>query len=180
MIHLRRLETTYLLRLIALSMPRRPRKKETNREPDFSFHNSPVMSLDLELTAAMSLVDPAPPLLFRSGSDSFRLRLRSSEVLDLLDDSEKGLVPPGRRRLTFGSDEVVVVIDLLPAGGKMAIAGVVHPRRPGWALLRAVRYAATLDMAEGSLSAASFPRSPFSVAVEFLDGRRVHTDWVLP
>ncbi len=138
------------------------------------------MSLDLELTAAMSLVDPAPPLLFQSGSDSFRLRLRSSEVLDLLDDSEKGLVPPGRRRLTFGSGEVVVVIDLLPAGGRMTLAGAVHPRSPGWALLRAVRYAATLDMAEGFLAAASFPRSPFSVAVEFLDGRRVHTDWVLP
>lgn len=138
------------------------------------------MSLDLELTAAMSLVDPAPPLLFQSGSDSFRLRLCSSEVLDLLDDSEEELVPPGRRRLTFGSDGVVVVIDLFRAGGTMTIAGVVHPRCPRWALLRAVRYAATLDMAEGSLAAASFPRSPFSVAVEFVDGRRFHTDWVLP
>lgn len=161
-------------------MPRRPRKKVTNREPDFSFHNSPAMSLDLELTAAMSLADPAPSRLFLSGSDSFRLRLRSSEVLDLLDDLEDGLVPPGRRRLTFGSGDVVITIDLLSSGREMAIAGVVQPRRPGRALLCAIRYAAALDLAEGSLAAASFPRSPFSVAVEFLDGRRVHTDWVLP
>lgn len=156
------------------------KKKETNREPDFPSHNSPVMSLDLELAAAMSLADPAPPLLFLSGSDSFRLRLLSSEVLDLLDDSENGLVPPGRRRLTFASGEVVVVIDLLSSGPEMTIAGGVHPRRTRRALLRTVRYEATLDVAEGTLAVASFPRSPFSVAVEFLDGRRVHTDWVLP
>lgn len=180
MIHLRRVETTYLPWLDALSMPGVLRKKATNREPDFPSHNPPVMSLDLDLTEAMSRVDPAPPVLFLSGNDSFRLRLQSSEALYLLDDSEKGLVPPGRRRLTFGSGEVAVVIDLLRSGGKMTIAGEVHPRFPGWALLRSVRYAAALDLSAGSLAAACFPRAPFSVAVEFLDGRRVHTDWVLP
>lgn len=138
------------------------------------------MSLDLDLTEAMSLVDPAPPLLFLAGSDSFRLRLRSSEILDLLDDSEKGPVPPGRRRLTFGSDEVVVVIDLVRSERVMTIGGTVQPRRLGGARLCALRYEATLDVADGALAATSLPRSPFSVAIEFLDGRRVHTDWVLP
>jgi hypothetical protein len=137
------------------------------------------MSLDHDLTEAMSLVDPAPELLFLAGSDSFRLRLRSSEILDLRDDSEKGLVPPGRRRLTFGSDEVAVVIDLDRSDRVMTISGSVQPRC-GRARLRAVRYEAMLDLADGALAAASFPCSPFSVAVEFLDGRRVHTDWVLP
>lgn len=136
------------------------------------------MNADLDVGAALARADPCPQWLFDAWRDCLGVSVPAADVLDLLEESEGA---GGRRRLTFGSDDVFVVVEVVRRhGGLMTVAGMVQPALPGRALLRSLGREAAMGMRNGVIARHSVPRAPFSLALELLDGRRLHTDWVLP
>jgi hypothetical protein len=144
-------------------------------------YGSVVVSMngDVDLGDALSAADPVPPGLAATWRDLFRWRDPSATVAELVEDSSEPDAL-GSRRFLFDAGDVSVAVDVVRAGDGLTVTARLEPPRARRGALRTPGYESDLDLEAGTVGPSFLPRAPFSLAFELDDGRRVHTEWMLP
>lgn len=149
-------------------------------EPD---EGTDGVNAHVDLGETLRGADPVPAEVLGVWQDTFRRRDARSVTAELVEDSDEAHGPDASgapRRLLFDAPDLSVVVDIVHAGQALTVTASVAPAVPTRALLRTARYEVELSMDGGTVGPDFVPRTPFSLAFELADGRRIHTEWVLP